>query len=90
MKLKNEDNQWVVKGEGLQELMIRYFEQVYSESNSDKDTAVGTISSRISLEKNELLLLPFSPKEIKSAIFSMHSDKLLGIDGLNPGFYRHF
>lgn len=33
---------------------------------------------------------PFLLEEIKSAVFSMHLDKALGIDGLNPGFYRHY
>lgn len=37
---------------------------------------------------NELLLAPFIEFDMKDALFSMHPDKALGIDGMNPSFYQ--
>lgn len=35
-----------------------------------------------------MLMAPFTPAEIKDALFSMHDDKGLGLDGYSVGFYK--
>ena len=39
---------------------------------------------------NEMLLAPFSEKEILEAVFYMHPDKSLGPDCMNLAFYQNF
>ena len=41
-------------------------------------------------EQNEFLTKPFEVHEIKEAIFSMHPDKALGPDEMNPCFFQQF
>ena len=36
------------------------------------------------------LLAPFSEIEIQVGIFSMHQDKSLRLDGMNPTFFQNF
>lgn len=75
---------------GLKELMVRYFENVFSESASGSPSAVEAIQCQVTIEQNDFLHKLFSVEEIKDAFFSMHQDKGSGVDGLNPGFYKHF
>ena len=39
---------------------------------------------------NSLPICPFEANEIRDALFSMHSDKSSGPDGMNPGFYQSY
>ncbi|KAH0734644.1 hypothetical protein KY290_010457 [Solanum tuberosum] len=48
------------------------------------------VDRKVSDEINEDLKRSFTVEEIKYVVFSMHPDKALGPDGLNPGFFQHF
>lgn len=89
-KLKDKQGNWVIPETCLKALLTRYFESVYCESSSISVSVVEAIQSWVSMEQNNLLHRPFSPKEIRDAFFSMHDDKAPDVDGLNPGFYKHF
>jgi len=39
---------------------------------------------------NQNLTKEISPEEVKRALFSLHSDKAPGPDGMTTLFYRHF
>ena len=43
---------------------------------------------KVTDDYNQMLMHKFEEKEIKEAVFSMHSDKSPGLDGMNPGFYQ--
>ena len=51
---------------------------------------ISCVQPTVSNEDNSVLTQPFSSKEFKEAIFSMHPDKSPGPDGLNPTFYHRF
>jgi len=44
----------------------------------------------VTVVDNDKLTAPFTKAEFRLAIFSMHPDKCLGLDGYSPGFYQHF
>lgn len=46
------------------------------------------VKQKVTTEQNAELIRPFSGDEVKEALFSMHPDKALGEDGLNPGFFQ--
>ena len=49
-----------------------------------------TYSKRCPKEQNQQLIKEFEASEIKEAIFSLHPDKSLGPDGMNPGFFQAY
>lgn len=89
-RLKDEFGQWVTEELGFKDLMVSYFENIFRAEANVPISAVDTISSRVSEYQNEELLLPFSADEIRQVMFSLHSDKSPGVDGLNLGFYKLF
>ena len=44
----------------------------------------------ISEDDNAMLTAPFTELEIRDALFSMHSDRLLGLDGMNLAFFQRY
>lgn len=56
-----------------------------SETLSDRQEA-----KQVSVEQNEELIIPIRSEEVKNVVFLMHSDKSLGVDGLNPCFFQTY
>ena len=75
---------------GLQELMIDYFQTLFTPAAFDFGPVVEKITHRLSLEQNSLLPAPVEIGEVKTALFQMHPDKSPGPDGMSPGFYQKF
>jgi len=63
---------------------------MFTARQGDLNPIITYVQPIVSAEDNYLLTIPFSEQEFKEAIFSMHPDKSLGPDGLNPAFYHHF
>ncbi len=51
---------------------------------------IDAVQPQITEEHNRFLLSPFTVEEVKNALFSMHPDKSLGPDDMNPAFYQKF
>nr|DAD24222.1 TPA_asm: hypothetical protein HUJ06_025685 [Nelumbo nucifera] len=63
---------------------------LFSLSSSHVIDGFDFVDCKVSDLDNEKLLSPFSFEEFKEAVFQMHPDKSLGLDGLNPTFYQKF
>lgn len=74
--------------EGLQEVMVDYFGDLFKASNTKWSEVVDCIDPKISAEQNSILLAPVEENEVKRALFGMHPDKSLGPDCMSPGFYQ--
>ena len=48
------------------------------------------ILPKVDQAMNESLLAPFSPEDVKKAVFSIGDFKAPGPDGLHAVFYKHF
>jgi len=68
----------------------QYFSQLFTNDTNVVNPTVEYIDQRVTEEDNGKLLAPFNISEFKKALFSMHSDKAPGPDGLNPAFYKKF
>ncbi|XP_031127477.1 uncharacterized protein LOC116029567 [Ipomoea triloba] len=90
-RLKNDSDVWV-EGEGLNAVVLDYFNDIFASNNSSfsMDAFVGSVVPRVTHDQNESLLRPFDADEVKTALFSMFPDKAPGPDGMNPGFYQHY
>lgn len=62
----------------------------FSSSGSNNKAVISVLVPSISSEQNQILLAPFTPVDVKDALFSMHPDKALGPVGMNPAFYQKF
>ncbi|KAL0428096.1 UNVERIFIED_CONTAM: hypothetical protein Slati_2984400 [Sesamum latifolium] len=51
---------------------------------------LSTVAPMVSPEKNAMLLLPFTPDEVKRALHQMYPYKSPGPDGMPPIFYQRF
>lgn len=70
--------------------MVSYFSNLFTSSNTEWNGMFETVSKKISITQNELLLAPVTSNEVKKALFCMHPDKSTGPDGYSPGFYQKF
>lgn len=88
--LRNEEGQLVDWGSDLENVMIEYFDKLFTASNTEWEEVVECVSSRVTEDQNSMMLEPVQEKEVKEALFHMHPDKSPGPDGMTPGFYQKF
>ena len=68
-------------------IIVDYFTQIFSSEGGSCAEVLQCVEPKISAEQNISLLEPFSPADVRAAIFSMHPDKSPGPDGMNPAFF---
>ncbi|KAJ8754033.1 hypothetical protein K2173_001931 [Erythroxylum novogranatense] len=89
-KLKNSSGEWIDWDFGLPNMILEYFQQLFTSSRGDTAPILNAVEGKVTPLQNELLLAPYTVEEIKTAVFSMHPDKSLGPDGFNPGFFQTY
>ncbi|PPS13886.1 hypothetical protein GOBAR_AA06698 [Gossypium barbadense] len=90
MGLEEENGHWVSSNVGMLQLALRFFENLFSASNSGHDERLlGLVEKQISHSMNEKLLRPFLEVDIKHAIMAMTPLKAPGIDGFPAVFIRN-
>uniref|UniRef100_A0A803PDL7 Reverse transcriptase domain-containing protein n=1 Tax=Cannabis sativa TaxID=3483 RepID=A0A803PDL7_CANSA len=88
--LKDDNGNLVSWDNGLDKVVIKYFEDLFLAGSSDWEDVLQCVDSSISTQQNEDLLRPISETEVKTALFQMHPDKSPGPDGMNPAFYQKY
>ncbi|XP_050214834.1 uncharacterized protein LOC126665939 [Mercurialis annua] len=89
--LKLDSGEQITKKEDIHKEITRYYTNMFSKSNSNRrhiDRRVISQGTRVSEEENRLLMRSISEKEVKSAVFSIGSDKAAGPDGYNSFFFK--
>ncbi|XP_060968323.1 uncharacterized protein LOC115710989 [Cannabis sativa] len=89
--LQTEGGLRVTSKHDMAEAIQDYFEGIFQSSSVDEDALAAIIHSiptTITQEMNSDLTKPFTPSEVKDALFSMGSDKSPGIDGMSAMFYQ--
>nr|KYP46237.1 Transposon TX1 uncharacterized [Cajanus cajan] len=89
-RLTKPDGTIAIAQQDLCQVAQNYFNDLFEAQQSDIAQVIDHISPKITAADNDSLLQPFCISEFKTALFSMHSDKSPGPDGLNPGFYKRF
>ncbi|KAH9727416.1 reverse transcriptase domain-containing protein [Citrus sinensis] len=87
-KLRNNQGMWVSNTLELDDLIVEHFQKLFSSGGCFCDPIVSCIEPSVIVMHNQLLLEPFTAVDVKEALFSMHPDKSLGPDGMNPAFYQ--
>ncbi|KAH9763510.1 reverse transcriptase domain-containing protein [Citrus sinensis] len=89
-KLRNAQGQWCTTPEDISEIIHKYFTHIFSSERGSYAAVLHYVEPRITAEQNHSLMEPFSPTDVREAIFSMHPEKSPGPDGMNPAFYQNF
>lgn len=87
---RNDAGEWIEEEEQVQELIIEYFDKLYTASNVEETMSDRVCFKQINEEQKQTIMLPVRDEEVKVAILAMHSDKAPGIDGLNPAFFKTY
>lgn len=72
--LVNEEGHYVGWGNGHEETMKQYFNDLFTASNTNWTEVISCISKRITEDQNRVLLIDIEKQEVKQALFSMHPD----------------
>lgn len=68
--------------------MEDYFQDLFQAQDRDDCKALACIKRRATNDQNERFVAPFTELDFKEALFSIHSDKSQGSDGINPTFFQ--
>lgn len=88
--LLNERGEQVDWEAGLQDMMVNYFSNLFTATDSSWQAVINCVSNRITNAQNEKLPNHVEEQEVKQAVFHMHADKSPGPDGMSPGFYHKY
>ncbi|KAL0433799.1 UNVERIFIED_CONTAM: hypothetical protein Slati_2714200 [Sesamum latifolium] len=83
VRLKDDHGLWGEDSEGIQEVLLGYFRDIFSSSNPFDpvvEAGLNTVNPRVTAEMNESLIQPFTAQEVRSATFSMAPLKSPGPD----------
>jgi hypothetical protein len=89
-KLSNNEGDLVHDQSGICNIAKEYFDNLFQQGDNDDEEVTSLMGGRVTNEDNQSLTRDFHIEEFKDALFSMHSDKAPGPDGLNPAFYKRF
>ncbi|XP_060957652.1 uncharacterized protein LOC133029176 [Cannabis sativa] len=88
-QLQNNAGEWTDWTTGLDQVIVQYFNDLYTAGYSSNDGVIREVNCTVSSIQNEELLKPVSCEEVRLALFQMHPDKAPGPDGMGPGFFQH-
>lgn len=89
-RLKDVNGIWKEEAKDIQRVICDYFGDLFKSSGGTEGLTEREKVNTITEAQNELLMLPVTREEVRKAVFSMHSDKSPGPDGLNQTFYQRF
>ncbi|XP_074360805.1 uncharacterized protein LOC141701064 [Apium graveolens] len=89
-RLKDEHGVWQESDEEIQAIISKYFEQIFTRSDSGELIPDRIKFQSITEEQSHNLLVHVVEKEVKEAVFSMAPEKSPGVDGLNPAFFQTY
>ena len=69
MKLKNDENDWVEWREGMEDLVVEYFKDLFSSPDCITEPILRSVQRRVTDEQNQQLIKEFEESEIKRQFF---------------------
>jgi hypothetical protein len=82
---------WQESNEGIAELMIRYYNTLFTTSNpTNLEEVVENVPKVVTEEMNNNLIREFKAEEVEQAIHQMTPSKAPGPDGMPPIFYQKY
>ncbi|KAL2927668.1 LINE-1 retrotransposable element ORF2 protein [Bienertia sinuspersici] len=78
--------------EGIQSAFVHYYTELLGRKMGDRDAVKPDTARRgpvLTEDQKKRMTQPFTRSEVKKAIFSIHGNKSLRLDGFRTHFYKH-
>jgi hypothetical protein len=75
--------------EDKEEVQAFYQELYLTQGFNDMSKLLQFIPSRVSSDRNDSITKPYTPEEVRAALFQMAPSKGPGVDGFTAGFFQH-
>lgn len=89
-KLRDASGVWHKGMNPLRAHMVSYFEGMFCVQLVNAFSVISCLSARVTDAHIVSLSAPFNAEEVRTTVFVMDPDKSTDLDGLNPGFFKHF
>ena len=87
----DEHEQWCTSNADIARLAKNYFQNLSTTSNpTNSELVLDSMDKVVHPDMNHTLLQPYTPEEVRKALFSMHPSKSLGSDGMSRFFFQKF
>ena len=89
--LKNSANEWCTSDSQVSEIVIRFYESLFSSSNpSDMHKVMEAVEPKVTADMNQELTKVFTREEVDLALKNMEPLTAPGPDGMPPIFFQSF
>lgn len=83
----DENDWWCTSESDTARVAEIYFQNLFTMSNpTNLESVLDSVDKVVTPDMNHTLLQPYTPDEVKRALFSMHSSKSPGPDGMSSSF----
>ena len=81
---------WWRSDEGIAIVAERYFQDLFTTTNPNMDSVLNAVDRVVTLDMNHMLLQPYTPEEVRSALFQMHPSKSPRLDGMSHFLFQKY
>ena len=82
---------WWESDVGITTAAEKYFQDLFTTTNpSNMDNVLNVVDRVVTPDMNHMLLQPYTPDEVRCALFQMHPSKSPGPDGMSPFFFQKY
>ena len=90
-RIMDENGSWHDFVEGIAEVAVNYFKNLYSTSHPTRILEVlETIPNKINDDMNQRLIQEFTREEVETALNQMHPTKASVPDGMSATFFQNY
>ena len=90
-KLKDSDGNWMEGTTKLNPHIQSYFSNLFTSEVQYTDPSIlSKVNSKVTAQMNNMLLAPYTPDDVRKAVFSIGDLKAPGPDGLHAVFFKKY
>ncbi|KAK9988296.1 hypothetical protein SO802_028535 [Lithocarpus litseifolius] len=84
----NANEKWCNTNDGIANAAEQFFQALFTSAQPRNiENVLDPVERLVTPDMNQQLLQPYTPEEIKRALFQMHPSKSPGLDGMSPFFF---
>lgn len=89
--VEDQNGEWCTCKRHIAIVAEQYFQCLFTTANPvNMETVLDSVERVVTRTMNNSLLEPYTPEEVRRALFQMHPSKSLGPDGMSPFFFQKY